>query len=173
MNEIRKGGNGDCLYYYDTTSDGERVYCENCVRSIKRCNDAGFSMRCDKNGVVFEKASNSYINCACTQYTKRLCLSGNHKKCENCDLAFCWEDCRNVLGKQDLCESRQCSNCGRNGCPQCVPMISYTACMKCDPPEYDGQEWKCHNNPECKTQEEQTIEDRMKQLNAMFNSQYK
>ena len=170
VDEVRKSGHGK--YYYDTNSAGERVYCEDCVKSIKRCNETGFSLECDE-GVIFEKASNSYINCGCTTYTKRLCLNGNHGKCENCDLSFCGEDCSNILNKRDLCDPRECSNCGRNGCPQCVPMVSYESCMKCDPPEYDGQVWKCHNNSKCKTQKEKDLEDRMKQLNAMFDSQYK
>ena len=69
--------------------------------------------------------------------------------CQTCKTTFCGESCTNVVNKEDMCQGRKCSTCSRDGCPQCIPMISWTSCDDTEPPDYYGQVWKCHNNPDC------------------------
>eukprot|EP01084_Bolivina_argentea_P151449 264330_1 len=118
------------------------TYCHDCSTSIKACNEGGFSRICV--GILFAKVSDSYHACACK---KRMC--NMHHFCDNCNLAFCGESVTNIENCEDLCCGRACSTCGRGGCPMCVPMVDYDECMECDPPMYDGQVFKCHNNPNC------------------------
>ena len=133
----------DNVYYHDDTQNIS--YCTDCAKSMKPCCENGDSMIC--NGIIFTKANNSYINCTCNRYVKKLCL--RHGKCDQCNVSFCGEGCRNIANKEDLCERRVCSSCGAIGCPGCVPMIRCEGCMECDPPEYFGCVWICHNNPNC------------------------
>lgn len=133
------------VYYFD--EDIDILYCKDCVQSGKQCEDGGWMVECI--GVIFEKAKNSYINCACDQKAK-LCLNDDHDRCNKCNLAFCYQGCMNIENEEDLCVPRTCSICGANGCPQCVPMVYFDHGDWCDPPAYYGEEWECYNNPDCK-----------------------
>ena len=74
-----------------------------------------------------------------------------HGVCTNCNLSFCGDFMnQNAVNIEDICHRRQCSTCRRQGCPQCVPMISFEEVDDCDPPYYEGAVYKCQNNPDCK-----------------------
>ncbi len=132
----------DGIYYYN---DKQSIsYCTDCSKAMKPCgiNKPGHQLCCKT--IIFEKDNNSFINCSCTEYTKMLCLS--HGKCSNCNVSFCGKSCQNIINKGDLCRSRKCSTCGKEGCPKCIPTTYYKACEK----SYSGQVWKCKSNPNCK-----------------------
>ena len=133
----------DGIYYYDDQRD--ESYCKDCIQSMKPCNENGFHKTC--RNVIVNDASNTYLSCSCTQYTKKLCL--RHGKCDSCNLAFCGEACNNIVNKEDRCTSRECNICGIKGCPQCVPMISFDASHQTDPPSYYGKTCKCYDESRC------------------------
>ena len=131
----------DEMYFYDTKQD--KAYCrECCIKNMSKCCKGSMHMICA--GVIFENASKSYITCL---NHRKLCLD-THQLCPNCNIGMCGSSCTNVVNKRDLCRPRKCGLCNRNGCPNCVPMISYKQCRKKNPPSYSGQVWKCH--PKCK-----------------------
>ena len=137
----------DEMYYFDSSND--MAYCTDCVESIEACCQGGWSMIC--NGVIFVQADNSFISCACpSPHNKKLCSAHWKYKCKKCNVSFCGQSCSNILQKEDLCRGRQCSTCKTYGCPKCIPMISWECCYQCNPPEYQGQIYKCQNNANCR-----------------------
>ena len=105
--------NEDGVYYHDDIYS--MLYCTDCSKSMRPCLD---------HGIIFEKDVNSFLHCSHigSRQIKR-CLI--HRKCETCNAIFCGRRCRNIVNKQDLCKIRNCSRCGKEGCPNCVPMIKY------------------------------------------------
>ena len=140
----------DEMYFYNDSPSPkwEVAYCIDCTKTMSNCEGGNWLSSC--SGVIFDAAKNSFGFCGTPDHaTKRLCYYHNAYKCVTCGTLMCGGDCTNIAGIEDTCSSRKCSTCGIKGCQRCVPMISFKGVYDSYPPQYVGQVWKCHNNPNC------------------------